>query len=74
MIRRNRFTRSHNQYDIDFNIILRDHDRAGNAQLYMLDPKEVEKMPCAQMEQLIRNMSVDYHQALLILHITVQGM
>ena len=70
---RNRFTRTNSQYDADFNIILRDRDETGNVQLYMLDPKEVEKMPCAQLEQLIRHMSTDYHQSLLVLHSTIQG-
>ena len=53
--------------------MLRDLDHAGNAQVYMLDPEEVDKIPCAQLEQLIHHMSQDHHQALLVLHITLQG-
>ena len=69
----NRLTRSNNNYDIDFNIILRDRDQNGRIQVYMLDPGEVEKMPCAQLEQLVHHMSLDHHQSLLVLHITMQG-
>ena len=73
-IMRHRFTRTNNNYDADFNLIIRDQDGAGNIQLYMLDTAETEKTPCAQLEQLIRHMSRDHHQALLVLHISLQGM
>ena len=70
---RNRFTRSNNAYDDDFNVWLRDRDLDGRMQVYMLDPSEVARMPCAQLEQLIHHMSIDHHQALLVLHIALQG-
>ena len=66
-------TRSNNVYDDDFNVWLRDRDIEGRMQVYMLDPGEVSRMPCAQLEQLIHHMSIDHHQALLVLHISLQG-
>lgn len=70
---RNRFTHTNNNYDVDFNLIIRNPDEAGNMQVYMLDPEDVARTPCAQLEQLVHHMSQDYHQALLVLHVSLQG-
>lgn len=70
---RNRVTRTNNLYDIDFNLLMRNPDAAGNMQIYMLDPADVGRNPCAQLENLVHHMSRDYHQALLVLHISMQG-
>lgn len=68
---RNRATRSQYQYDADFNLVMREQNGAGNIQLFML---EADNFPCAQLEQLIRHMSRDTHQSVLVLHIALQGM
>ena len=73
VIIRNRQTRTNNLYDADFNVLLRDRDQNGHTQIYMLDADEVARLPNAQLEQLIHHMSIDHHQALLVLHIALQG-
>ena len=70
---RERTVRTNYTYDVDFNLIIRNPDENGNLQIYMLNPADVARNPCAQLEQLVHHMSRDYHQALLVLHISFQG-
>ena len=59
-------------YDYDYNILTDNWERKETI-LYKLDSTELQNLPSARMEQLIRHMSYDPHQALLVWHTAMQG-
>ena len=60
-------------YDWDFNLVRTSKDSRGTTYVYRLADDDLEKMPNNQMEKLVHLMSSTEHQAVLILHVYVQG-
>ena len=61
------------RYDWDFNLIWMDKDARGSSILYKLTDKDLEDIPNNEMEKMVHLLSSTPHQAVLILHVYIQG-
>ena len=64
---------SNRVYDEDYNLVVGETNERGTTELFKLSEPSMDAVPCSRLERLMMVLSNSPHQALLLLHLNLQG-